>query len=1010
MKKLFRSSVFWEVLCIFLLSLLPLLWFQGNQVLLGHDSGFRLDIKAHLQNVFYSWDSRLNFGYDISQFKGFLITHAFEGIVGSIFGFLVGERMTLIFWFFAMGISMYIFLYQLFQERDHWFIRVFGSIFYIVNFYILQAWFIAERAKFSLYIALPLTLLLFYNVWIKRWSVFYSGFLFGLLFFLFNGGGSPPLFGAIFVMSVLFALYLTLYEVIQNGISGLFLSLKVAIWFPIVFLFMNAYWIASSLSIVLQSYSVQLGSRGGTEGFVAWEREIGKFASFINLVRLQGVPDWYNNPVHAYANFFLSNPVLIVASFLPFGIILLGLIFRGLKDANNGQRVLLSFLVFELIIGMFFTAGSHPPFGSLYLLMLRHIPGFVLFRSSFYKFAPAMWFPIVVLSSYFLELGIQFFIKKRVLQYFAGGICILGLLAYHYPYFEGKFFQFDKNFSTKVTVPKYVFDMSTYIGQHVSVSERIFIVPEFDRGYIDLPLDAYTWGYFSLDMLPRNAKEHTFVGNDAAIDYYVGLLFKSIRENDIQTFLRLARNAGITHILWRSDIAYSTEAQKNKMDLIQKVLDATKEFSVVYESGAWKLYKIALPSVKNQLSVSGVIDIVNPPNDHEAALTNLSYPLGNEITLQNPNEVIRKEIQDNVRYKYTELECFFCKKDEYRNFLGGIVISKQNKWNIPFLKDRAKKKELQVFQSVQGKPGQTLDADIAYGLMRLGEVVFETKNIPVDQTVDEYKNFMSDAISQLEALGDRDKNSYLIRLIAYLEKEKILLEPYKDQNSIAELIRWIDTILDDFAKHEDAWKSDASGYKYGVTVEKTGEYQLFTPGFSQIFPLTVDGIERNTNDTLFLEKGFHKIALTDPKILFQFQEDGPIVYLRYPKSGKPITMPSITYMRNNPTLFTVHIKDAVEPFILEFDQQFDPGWRAYIRSSANQVPFFKTPISEDMHIKINGLTNGWYIQETGSYDLVISYWPQQIFYIGMGISFISLSIVVVILILFARKKFYAKNS
>ena len=52
---------YWEVLIIFFLSLTPLLWLKDNQIIIGHDSGFRLDIWEYFKNLFYSWSPLTNF-------------------------------------------------------------------------------------------------------------------------------------------------------------------------------------------------------------------------------------------------------------------------------------------------------------------------------------------------------------------------------------------------------------------------------------------------------------------------------------------------------------------------------------------------------------------------------------------------------------------------------------------------------------------------------------------------------------------------------------------------------------------------------------------------------------------------------------------------------------------------------------------------------------------------------------------------------------------------------------
>ena len=69
---------YWEIIVIFFFSLTPLLWLKGSEVIIGHDSGFRLNYLDHLRNLFFSWNPVQNFGADWGILKGFLIIQAPE--------------------------------------------------------------------------------------------------------------------------------------------------------------------------------------------------------------------------------------------------------------------------------------------------------------------------------------------------------------------------------------------------------------------------------------------------------------------------------------------------------------------------------------------------------------------------------------------------------------------------------------------------------------------------------------------------------------------------------------------------------------------------------------------------------------------------------------------------------------------------------------------------------------------------------------------------------------------
>jgi hypothetical protein len=55
----------------------------------------------------------------------------------------------------------------------------------------------------------------------------------------------------------------------------------------------------------------------------------------------------------------------------------------------------------------------------------------------------------------------------------------------------------------------------------------------------------------------------------------------------------------------------------------------------------------------------------------------------------------------------------------------------------------------------------------------------------------------------------------------------------------------------------------------------------------------------------------------------------------------------------------------------------------------------KKPIAEDRHYLVNGYANSWYIKPSDvggaeNYELVVEFWPQRLFYIGLFISITTL--------------------
>jgi len=90
--------------------------------------------------------------------------------------------------------------------------------------------------------------------------------------------------------------------------------------------------------------------------------------------------------------------------------------------------------------------------------------------------------------------------------------------------------------------------------------------------------------------------------------------------------------------------------------------------------------------------------------------------------------------------------------------------------------------------------------------------------------------------------------------------------------------------------------------------------------------------------------------------------------------------PNIRFEKINPTKYIVHV-NASNPFFLVFSESYHKDWVAY--TNGEQVP-------GEGHLMANGYANAWFINKTGSYDIVLEFWPQKLFYIGSAASITTL--------------------
>jgi hypothetical protein len=163
----------------------------------------------------------------------------------------------------------------------------------------------------------------------------------------------------------------------------------------------------------------------------------------------------------------------------------------------------------------------------------------------------------------------------------------------------------------------------------------------------------------------------------------------------------------------------------------------------------------------------------------------------------------------------------------------------------------------------------------------------------------------------------------------------------------------------------------------------------------------------------------HKIV--QPRIMLRTSTDNTNEARRMPM------IPRITFVKINPTKYKVKVEGAKEPYTLIFSESFHQGWRAYIsdqrsvtssqyggivasyfdgeiKEGTHKNIFFdkntfetwgKKPISEERHLLVNGYANSWYItpQDSGEaekYEMIIEFQPQRWFYLGLGMSVLTL--------------------
>ena len=171
------------------------------------------------------------------------------------------------------------------------------------------------------------------------------------------------------------------------------------------------------------------------------------------------------------------------------------------------------------------------------------------------------------------------------------------------------------------------------------------------------------------------------------------------------------------------------------------------------------------------------------------------------------------------------------------------------------------------------------------------------------------------------------------------------------------------------------------------------------------------GTSENDPRIAYLKKEICKEVLLDPCEIY--------------KAKKVRNIPSIQYMRINPTKYKVILSGITEPFNLIFSDQYNKAWKAFISPKTTQQQIvqagyfdgeikesyhknvfindkiFETlgmqSIPEKKHFQVNGYANAWYISKNdvngkNEVELIIEMTQQRWFYYSSVISLLSLVI------------------
>ncbi len=966
MKRLIEYKRHVPVIFIFILGLVPLLWFfnKGNVLINGVDTNFPLNPLLWFQRRFFVWNNIVNTGQDFSSGTSGMFFHLIQTIPFLLgFSLHFAELISLLFWFSLITLSSYL-LSKLLFPKNNW-ARLTLVILYTFNIYLFNTWENVKVSNLSLYVALPLVFWILFSLSYRLFS-FRKGFLYlvGLAVIASGTGINPAYFSILILAIVLFGVIFGLGHLkdgrAKSVVTASFLALAVVIG-------VNLFWI---LPLAHHLISQGVSELSGI-GYADWLNSLSKDTSLVNVMRLQGAWDWYvqdsyGMPIYLpyTLNYFYKLP-FIVFSFIPPVLAFVSLIF-----INKGKKDWYLFAAVLMLLGIFFGCGSHPPTGSLYLYLSKHLPMFSFFRSPWYIFTPLLTVSYSILIGLLVERATLFFKGKlQLLLKFVFLVFWVSYFLYNYPLITGKIFRPGRDDSYFVKFPDYLWQARDYLVKKSQSSDLGRIIT-----YPDDQLETFTWGYRGTDSILGLFSDVEFVSPSFTAESesstkILDTFYEKIKDSEYETAKGLLPFLGVNTIFVKRDVTTNSHIPE---ELISESQDKSIIGKWVFINGNNLTAKIFSPhylyadysNFEAMLGASSALPfksvVVTSLGDKEVEKVNLkesSLYLNQALPLEindlstNQNKNFTFEISQRGTYKiYIEKRGLEPKQialkldsnmlSEYQNFDDYIIFVIYNLYKG--------KHTLNIKFPPTGD--QLIKNDLSSQLFQ-GDL--RSEDLPSDKlnTITVYNSGTDDKNISFNVRDFSTKYSYLLEFdykYFYGNSPVIDFVQFSSRSFISDNIEKLDNSLD--------WKHMSFLFN-PFKIDSELQVNLKVPG-------SASGDSSKTFiENIVLERVY------DNQVFILAQEQ------------KPLNAPDLVFHKISPVKYSIEVpKSNSEGYIIAFLEKYSRDWKLSSQDSILKGVYFP-------HFMINGYANAWYIPKGKDGQVFILYYrPQMLFNLGMTLS------------------------
>ncbi len=984
----FKKKYYSDIFIIAVFGLLVLVWF-GKATALGiGDFNIRFDRLKYFKLLFSIWDATVSFGVSSpSQPAQIMPNGIFTGLSLLLhLPLAVFERLMFFYWFAGGGISFYFLLREFKVARIA---RIFGSLFYMMNpFTLLVIWHLSNGRIQEPYVFAPLVILIFVKI-SKKETIFIKEYIiYAFLWLLAAASYSGPNY--LFLHMIPIFVYF-LFEFISSAFNKkwyIFLrNIKRATLLSLLFLVLNLFWL---IPFIFLSFDTLQASKLSA---IISNQSAFKLASvsILDAFQLKGLwslgSSYKGDPFYSWAIYYSHKIIGILLFIIP---LISVLSIFGLKQNKEKKYVIFSFIT--MLIAVILVKGANDPFSWLNNFIYSKST-FISsgFRSPFVKFGIILSVAICLLFSF----GIEFIFSTIKRSWFKYTILIsiaTILLIINIPFFNGKVIYQGGNFSKsfKVTAPEEYEQLKKYLSEDKHDVGRIIIAPLsktnktfvnwYNGGYFDkwfsaqhpvinadtggdsfvLPdiyakeIEKFKPGYesemnFDLLFYLMNAK-YVLYHKDSNWDYIKGhSWFYNHNRDKVENFIHNPEKISLVEVL--TNEYYSLYQNKNfvndKIYIPQKttLIDGGDKSLAKYLTFEEQKEKIAFV-FSEDLDLALLLEKY-PATDYFMATSISDASIDDKFNLNISRKISlgQRKINYQVSDGKNEKARMFSQTGDLSINFDDLLVEQEID-DYSFEGEIKKGDVIDASISLPGAPNfaakHSEDAYVGEHSLELktsNHTVGYRKKIPINSSICG-KLFVSFKYKNVN--GNAPKFAIVERGVTS-RSVSFNLEDNED---------WID-----FNKPFDVSCSATSFdlYFYSENLNQKESSNLF--------------------DDIHLYKVLYEPSMIGQAKLIEISD----------------AMPVVKFSKKSDTKYFVKIKNASGSFTLAFLENFNKNW--FLLNQGKKT---------GEHFKINGYANGWYVDTEkvcqnngactknpdGTYDMemVIEFFPQRWFYLGLVIS------------------------